>query len=260
MVEEENWNSAKLDLQRIRKIFPVISTKISKSYINLTLQDKHNWNFRFVSCYHSVLVIVIWFYTLLYDEVVSNDPVWSDRPLIRMNYAVVTGFFIADLISLILDYKQTMTTVKYYIHHIASIVAGYYVFTYGLMSYFANLRLMAVFSTLFLNIWWMLDKANVDKSSTVYVLHRHMAIVTFMLTRVVAIPFHWYTAYTCIRSEDFAVLGNRLHMITLTYLPLDILNVHWGIGIIKSACKGSLSSSDKSENGISKTKAIGKKQ
>ncbi|XP_069125699.1 TLC domain-containing protein 4-B-like [Argopecten irradians] len=236
-----------------RKVVPLFGTKITKSYTNLSVEDRHSWNFRFVSCFHSLLVSVACFYTLLCDEVVSNDPVWSDRPLVRLNCAMVSGFFMADTVSLVLDYEQNMDTFKYYVHHAATIYAFYYVYTYGVMPYFANFRLMTVLSTAFVNIRWMFDKANVDRSSTMYVLHRRIAAVTFILTRIFSIPFYWYTVYTYIGSEDFALLGNKLYVMIITCVPLDVLNVLWGIGIIKSVCKGSRSSSCEIVNGISKT-------
>ncbi|XP_033737372.1 TLC domain-containing protein 4-B-like [Pecten maximus] len=243
-----------------KKVFPLISPKLSKSYTTLSIEDQNEWNARMMSSFHATVVSVICIYTLLYDEEVYNDPIWCDRPLIRINCAILTGFVIADSIQMMIDSPQNMETIMYYCHHGSAAYAYYYVFSYGVLSYFANYRIMAEFSTVFVNLRWFFDKVNVDKTSTLFIVNGCVMTFIFVSARVLSMPKFWYTIYIYIGSEDFAILGIIAKVMIISCLVLDILNIKWSIRMLKGAHKVVLAKFDKNKNEVSKAQKSEKQQ
>ncbi|XP_060076993.1 TLC domain-containing protein 4-B-like [Ylistrum balloti] len=241
-----------------KKVFPLLSPKLSKSYSTLSVADQKEWDSRMVSSLHATIVSAICIYNLLYDEEVYNDPIWSDRPLIRINCAILTGFVIADTVIMMIDSPLNLEAVMYYFHHGSAAYAYYYVFSYGVLSYFANFRIMAEFSTVFVNFRWFFDKVNYDKTGTLFIVNGCVMTFTFISARVLSMPKYWFMVYTYIGSEDFALLGKIANVMILTCFVLDILNIKWSIRMLKGAHKVVLAKFDKNKNEVSESQKNGK--
>ncbi|XP_021365030.1 transmembrane protein 56-B-like [Mizuhopecten yessoensis] len=241
-----------------KKVLPWISPKLSKTYTTLSVVDQNEWNIRVVSSLHATVVSVICIYTLLYDEEVYNDPIWCDRPLIRINCAILTGYVMADTMAMMMDSQQNVEALMYYLHHGSAAYAYYFVFSYGVLSYFANFRIMAEFSTVFVNFRWMLDKVNYDKTSTLFIANGCVMTFTFISARVFSMPRYWYTIYRYIGSEDFKLLGIIADVMIGSCLVLDILNLKWSIRMLKGAHKIVLAKLDKNKNEVSDKQKSGK--
>ncbi|XP_069127657.1 TLC domain-containing protein 4-B-like [Argopecten irradians] len=224
-----------------KKVFPRISPHISESYTSLSGVQQNDWNLRMTSCVHCVVISTLCLYTLLFDDVIIQDPVWSDRSAIRICGAIATGYFLADAAAMLMDYEQNMETVLYYFHHAATICASYYVFTYGILPYFANYKMMMEFSTLFVNLRWLLIKEKVKTSSKVFLVNGCLLTFTFVTTRVLSLPKFWYKIYSYIGSDDFALLGKIPFVMIVTSFVLDSLNIYWSIRILKTFYKTMLS-------------------
>ncbi|XP_069127655.1 TLC domain-containing protein 4-like [Argopecten irradians] len=247
-----------LTMYLYKKLFPWISPKLSKSYTTLSIVDQNEWNARLSSCLHSTVVSAICVYTLLYDEEVVKDPAWSDRPVIRVNCAILSGFVMADSILMMMDAPQNMEAIMYYIHHGSAAYAYYFVFSYGVLTYFANYRIMAEFSTVFVNLRWYLDKINCDRTSTIFIVNGVVMTCTFVSARVLTMPKFWYTVYTYLGSEEFALLGKVPTVMIITCLLLDILNIKWSIRMIKGAHKVVRAKLDNNKNEVSHEEKSGK--
>lgn len=229
-------------------VLPTLSQKLSTSYCALSDADQKEWNMRHGSSLHALVVGTMCLYTLLYDDVVYNDPVWADRPLIRLSCAILTGYVAADSFTMLMETEQNMESVMYYCHHASAAFAYYYVFSYGVLSYFANFRIMAEFSTPFVNMRWFLDKINYDRTSWLFITNGVVMTFVFVSARVFSMPKYWYTIFTYLGSEEFEPLDHIVTVMIVSCFVLDILNIKWSIRMLKGAHKVVLAKLDKNRN------------
>ncbi|XP_056353537.1 TLC domain-containing protein 4 isoform X2 [Oenanthe melanoleuca] len=126
------------------------STRITPGFKNLSQKRKIEWNSRTVSTFHALVVGGFCLYILLYDDAVNADPLWGDPSIVKLNIAITTGYLISDLL-LIIFYWKAIGDKFFVIHHLAALYAYYFVLSEGLLAYFGNFRLLAEFSTPFVN-------------------------------------------------------------------------------------------------------------
>ncbi|XP_005307592.2 TLC domain-containing protein 4 isoform X1 [Chrysemys picta bellii] len=126
------------------------STRITPAFNNLNQKRKIEWNSRTVSTFHALVVGAFCVYILLYDEAVNADHVWGDPSIVKLNIAITTGYLISDLF-LITYYWKAIGDKFFVIHHLAALYAYYFVLGEGMLAYFGNFRLLAEFSTPFVN-------------------------------------------------------------------------------------------------------------
>uniref|UniRef100_A0A8C9FV17 TLC domain-containing protein n=1 Tax=Pavo cristatus TaxID=9049 RepID=A0A8C9FV17_PAVCR len=74
----------------------------------------------------------------------------GDPSIVKLNIAITTGYLISDLL-LIICYWKAIGDKFFVIHHLAALYAYYFVLSKGLLAYFGNFRLLAEFSTPFVN-------------------------------------------------------------------------------------------------------------
>ncbi|XP_069131789.1 TLC domain-containing protein 4-B-like [Argopecten irradians] len=221
-----------------QKAFPVLSRKLSKSYTSLPSREQRQWNFRLVSSVHCSVVSLLCMYTLLFDEEIVLDPVWSDRPVVRISSAIVTGYTIADIFSMMINYEQNTKIFLFYLHHCVTIAANWCVFSFGIIPYFANYRTMSEFSVLFYNLKVFFQQTNMDRTSTLYTMNGCLFMFMFITARVLPIPRFWYMAcYYFLYTDVTAALGTLRHLFVGIGLVLDILNITWGVQVMKVAHK-----------------------
>ncbi|XP_075792696.1 TLC domain-containing protein 4 isoform X4 [Pelodiscus sinensis] len=126
------------------------STRITPAFNNLSQKRKIEWNSRTVSSFHALVVGAFCVYILLYDDAVNADHVWGDPSIVKLNIAITTGYLISDLF-LITYYWKAIGDKYFVIHHLAALYAYYFVLGEGILAYFGNFRLLAEFSTPFVN-------------------------------------------------------------------------------------------------------------
>ncbi|KAK6179180.1 TLC domain-containing protein 4-B [Patella vulgata] len=205
---------------------PNISSKLSPKYSSLTEADRIDWNTRFNSSLHSTFVSCMCVYSLIYDEDISNEPIWANSPMVRTSCAIVVGYMTCDVLIMTIHYKK-IGEVFYFFHHGASIYAYFYVMTYGVLPYFANFRLMAEFSTPFVNQRWFLDKLKYPRTSTVFMLNGLAMTITFFFVRIAVMPTYWRRVYSVIGTEPFKRLGHISLVLVITCFILDSINIFW---------------------------------
>ncbi|XP_075792694.1 TLC domain-containing protein 4 isoform X2 [Pelodiscus sinensis] len=74
----------------------------------------------------------------------------GDPSIVKLNIAITTGYLISDLF-LITYYWKAIGDKYFVIHHLAALYAYYFVLGEGILAYFGNFRLLAEFSTPFVN-------------------------------------------------------------------------------------------------------------
>lgn len=213
-------------LSLFKFISPALSAKLSRGYSLLSNEQKVDWNTRLISTVHATVVSSMCAYSLIYNDEISEEPIWWDAPMVRTSCAIVVGYMAADLVIMTIHYKQ-VGEVFYFFHHGASMYAYYYVMTYGVLPYFANYRLIAEFSTPFVNQRWFLAVLGYSKTSPVFVANGVAMAATFFAVRIAVIPPYWHKVYTVYGTEGFNRLGYIQMVLVVTCAILDVINLFW---------------------------------
>ncbi|XP_043377418.1 TLC domain-containing protein 4-B isoform X2 [Chelonia mydas] len=156
------------------------STRITPAFNNLNQKRKIEWNSRTVSTFHALVVGAFCVYILLYDEAVNADHVWGDPSIVKLNIAITTGYLISDLF-LITYYWKAIGDKFFVIHHLAALYAYYFVLDEGMLAYFGNFRLLAEFSTPFVNQRWFFEVLGYPRSSKANIINGVLMTVVFFM-------------------------------------------------------------------------------
>ncbi|XP_046718241.1 TLC domain-containing protein 4-B-like isoform X2 [Silurus meridionalis] len=128
---------------------------------------------------------------------------------------------------------------KYFvIHHLAALYAYYYVLSQGILPYFANFRLLAEFSTPFVNQRWFLQVLGYHKLSKPSLVNGVSMASSFFLVRIAVIPIYYSQMYSVYGTEAFYRLtpGSRIAWIFCS-LCLDVMNIMWMRKILRGCLK-----------------------
>ncbi|KAK2183318.1 hypothetical protein NP493_315g01018 [Ridgeia piscesae] len=215
---------------------PAVSEALFPAYKLLPRAKQIEWHTRTKSSVHAVLVSTLCLYVVLYDDNVSKDPVWGNSPMVKCSCAIVVGYMASDTIVMLVHYRA-VGELFYIFHHGASIYAYYFVMTYGALPWFANFRLIAEFSTPFVNQRWFLDVLGYPKTSTVFLLNGIAMAVMFFLVRIASIPPYWYKVYTIYGTPPCIQLGRIWYVLLSSCIILDLINVYWFLKIFQGARK-----------------------
>nr|XP_026690424.1 transmembrane protein 56-B isoform X2 [Ciona intestinalis] len=135
-----------------KKLSPSFSSISFPKYRKLTLDQKNIWNARNSSSLHATVVTLTCMYVILFDEKVKKNHVWGFSKVSETNIAVAVGYLLSDLYLLATTLTRDSDTFGFVVHHLSAIYAYQFALRYGILIYFANLRLLAEMSTPFVNI------------------------------------------------------------------------------------------------------------
>ncbi|XP_013407955.2 transmembrane protein 56 [Lingula anatina] len=214
------------------KILAKYMNQFSKSplHVQIELQTL------FVSGVHAIIVSFSGLYVLLTDERTMKDSVWGDCPQVRHTCAIVVGYLVSDFIIMIIYYKE-VGGYFYFIHHLASIYAYVYVITFGVLEFFANFRLLAEFSTPFVNMRRFLEVEGYPKSSKQVLVNGFSMVIFFFVTRVAVIPPYYWMVYSIYGTPAYESIGHVQYVLVGSCAVLDILNVIWFFKMCRGAHK-----------------------
>ncbi|XP_071478260.1 TLC domain-containing protein 4-B-like [Diadema antillarum] len=218
-------------------VTPLISWYSCLTYRDISSYQKYDWNTRVLSCVHAVFASALGFYNLLFDQPTWEDPVWGTSYLTRATIAITTGYISSDLV-IILYAFPLKDSVFYIVHHLAVVLAYLANMVYGPLTFFANARVIAEFSTPCVNFRWMLQLTGFKESKT-YLYNGFAMLGSFFLVRVGIIPLYYYILF-----KTFFVEGgiNRLPIwmtavCFVASLALDSVNVYWFVKMARGAYK-----------------------
>lgn len=104
-------------------ISPFIGIRLTTSYKDLPQKYVVEWNTRFTTSTYAIVVSIICLYVLIVDNGLRQSPLLYDSKLVKTNVAIVIGYLIYDLITIITNYQNLGDSFTV-AHHIASII-GY---------------------------------------------------------------------------------------------------------------------------------------
>ncbi|XP_008107396.1 TLC domain-containing protein 4 [Anolis carolinensis] len=214
-----------------------ISSRVTSGFNNLDQKKKIEWNSRTVSSFHALLVGAFCMYILLYDDAVNADHVWGDPSIVQINLSITSGYLISDLLLLIF-YWKAIGDIFFIIHHIAALYAYYFVLRWGLLAYFANFRLLAEFSTPFVNQRWFLEVLCYPKDSKFNIINGVLMTIAFFLARIIIMPIYYANVYAELGTEAFYRLGFAAQCAWFSScFVLDAMNLMWMVKITRGCCK-----------------------
>lgn len=220
-------------------IMELISPRLwrnSNAYNSLTADQKLEWNSRTLSSLHAAVSTS----RSLYTVVTNNDSnyVWSDDRFAFHTIAITAGYIVADLLMLMVYREKIGGTIGIVVHHLITIQAYMQCLTKEYLVYFANFKLLAEASTVFLNIRWLLVACN-RKDSPWYFYNGLMLTTAFFLSRILLAPlfyiFVYRTIYTSVYNQALTLVEH--YSWTSVSLLLDFLNIVWFRRLVSGALK-----------------------
>uniref|UniRef100_A0A6I8QGE6 TLC domain-containing protein 4 n=2 Tax=Xenopus tropicalis TaxID=8364 RepID=A0A6I8QGE6_XENTR len=214
-----------------------LSARLTCGFSKLSARQKIEWNSRTVSSFHALVVGCFCLYILVYDDAVNADPVWGDPSMVKLNVAVTSGYLISDLLLIIYYWKEIGD--KYFVtHHLAALYAYYYVLGEGMLPYFGNFRLIAEFSTPFVNQRWFFEVLGYSKYALPNMVNGVLMTISFFIVRIAVIPIYYGRVFSTFGTEAFHKLGLGAQCAwIISSVSLDIMNVMWMIKITKGCYK-----------------------
>ena len=189
------------------------------------------------STIHAIVSSILTFYLIGFGLMGTNR-VFSKSSLGFATIQISLGYFFGDLIVGLLDPKLRMDTLGL-IHHVAGIVGlSFCLFYQGKFMFFVIYRLIAECSTPFINLRHILSDLE-EKDGVPYIFVGIGMLVTFVVCRIIVIPWHWYEILKVVVTEEAIVLVPLFFRVGLVgnYLIFDILNVYWCYKIVRGAVK-----------------------
>lgn len=230
---------------------PKLSKKIFAKYNDLPEASRIDWDTRVNSSVHAVIVSSMCVYAYLCDDELQTNPIWHNSPTVRTECAVVMGYMLADAVIMTIYYKQ-IGEVFFYFHHAASIYAYYYVVVYGVMTGFANYRLLAEISTPFVNNRYFFDVLGIKKTDPLGFTNGILMTLSFFAVRILVMPIYWMKVYQVYGTEAFLRTGHVQMVLLVTCVVLDIINLFWFYKMLKGVHKVLRVNFDKNYNDTSR--------
>ncbi|GCB79393.1 hypothetical protein scyTo_0020203 [Scyliorhinus torazame] len=113
-----------------------------------------------------------------------------------------------------------------------------------MLPYFANFRLVAEFSTPFVNQRWFFEALGYPKTSMPNIINGFLMMMVFFLVRIAVMPPYYSKMISTFGTEAFDKLGLRAQFAWIAAsICLDVMNIMWmykiGRGCYKvlTACK-----------------------
>ena len=217
---------------------PYLSQKFVHFYPSLPGSKKDYWNSLPVSFVHAPLVTLFCILAVIFDQdgSVENQVLMKSKigtAALQMSF----GFFVGDFYVI---FSSNMSERREFIfHHISSLISMAIGLLFGgRWMMLALVRLTSEMSTPFVNFRWILQESNTPKTTKKYLFCGIGMTVTFYVSRVFVIPFHWYF-FARMMFYEHSLDPERMFPFPLQIwtifacLVFDCLNIYWAYKIAK---------------------------
>lgn len=207
-----------------------------KFYLDLNMDQKLEWNSRILSSIHAAIATIRALYLMCTNN--YTNYVFADDRFSYHTIALTTGYIIADLIMMCIYQKRISATLGIALHHLVTIGAYVQCLTKQYLAYFANYKLLAEASTVFLNLRWALVLLG-RKDSQLYFYNGLALTSSFFLSRILMVPFFYVMVYNTIFTDlykEAVSLVESIFWMSLS-IVLDILNVMWFHKLVRGILK-----------------------
>ncbi|KAL3869362.1 hypothetical protein ACJMK2_042054 [Sinanodonta woodiana] len=219
-----------------RLVCPAFSRCITDRYSSLPYYTRMEWDDRMISNVHVVVAVTLALYVLIFQRHLSNEPIWTESITARNTCAIVVGYMIADIIVMVV-YCQLEGFWTFLLHHAVSMYAYVFIMSYGVLTYFSMIRLLAESSTPFVNQRWYLDTLGYPKNSKAVLINGISMLIMFFVSRILTMPWYWYRIWLVTGTEEALRLGHVMLIMYIPCLVLDAFNVYWFYKMSRGAIK-----------------------
>ncbi|KAL4236154.1 TLC domain [Mactra antiquata] len=216
-------------------VCPYMARYMYEDFDKLPIAKQLYWYTSTLSTIHSIIISTMCLYSTLFEPHLIQDPIWAESSIVKCSCAILVGYFLSDSLLSVIFYKH-IGDISYLLHHFASVFAYYFVMSHGVYAYFANLRLMAEFSTPWVNNRWFLAVMD-KKSSNFYIMNGLILTAVFFLCRMLTMPYCWYMIFSVYGTEKYMLSGASRHVLLFSCAILDMLNIMWFHKLVKGAVK-----------------------
>ncbi|CAK8689635.1 unnamed protein product [Clavelina lepadiformis] len=219
----------------------VITPKIFQLYPvfkKLSENKKIEAAVRMASTVHGVIASIFSIYVVLFDTEICKDFVWGYSEAAGNSLANTMGYLLADFCLMMwFGFEVSGGSWAYCFHHIGSFYAYYLAISHSFLLRVANIRLLAEFSTLFVNARWCLASLDL-KDNKLYFINGVLMTFAFFLCRIAIMPYFYYMAWQVINSKSYESVSFLLHVSWIgVCLMLDVFNCIWFVKMIRGAFK-----------------------
>ena len=213
---------------------PYIGCTLSKNYSILPRQSKVTLDSLLASTAHALAVAPLTAYALICGHL-GMDRAASDSTLGMVIMHTSFGYLAAD--TLLCLYEPSLRTVAILLHHVTALIGiGLGIFNNGILMFFIVYRLISELSTPFLNITILLYNLRATQS-LLFKASACCTMVTFLLCRVLVMPWHWYEVLICIFMPSTVLTTTFKCWLCVIYLVFDFLNIFWFCSLVKASSR-----------------------
>ncbi|KAL6784458.1 hypothetical protein ACKKBF_B01870 [Auxenochlorella protothecoides x Auxenochlorella symbiontica] len=217
-----------------------LSPLITASYSNLSEKKKLEWDARWPSTLHAVVLSSAAGYLFLCTDLFSDSKEFGDPVILRMNplstaaLGYSLGYFSTDLVMLCAHYPD-FGGAEMGLHHVAAwmsiAVSGIHeeghLYTLALLG--------TECTTPFINARWMLDAVGL-RSSRIYLVNGLALVADWFVIRILL--FLWFFAHMYTHSDEIYLVSVPCIILLLTVpVLLFTLNLFWFFKILAGARK-----------------------
>lgn len=185
------------------------------------------------STVHAVVSCAAAIFTLAQGDLV-RDKIFAVNSASVVSLHITMGYVLGDtLICLVDPYLRGAYSTL--LHHLAMIAGILMCLHFQLFYFFVIYRLIAEFSTPFVN-WRAILYEMGEKESRQYAVAALGMVISFFLCRVLVIPWHNYALFSTLLSAEAStvLLILKIYMV-LNFILFDILNTFWFYKMLKGA-------------------------
>jgi len=210
----------------------------NKSYLRLSDHKKKDWNSRIIAFTHAIIISPFCVSLIfLYGFPWNKTEYQYDEKEVDLYYKAISisiGYFMWDIIYSISDYKKG--GVAFIVHGVCAFLIYIFTFKHPVLGHYAILYLNYELSTIFLNIYWILDKLNLT-GSILQLVNALLLLVTFFCVRI---AFGSITVTKLLYDLFFERRFCSVYLVIYFFInivPMQLLNYIWFYKMIKSVFK-----------------------
>lgn len=144
------------------------------------------------------------------------------------------GYFVGDLIVMLSD-PVMGNDLQIVLHHAVAVTGlAIVLYTKGMAMFVAISFQLLELSSFLLDIILAMEKLDCRKDSALYWTAGSLMVVTFVLSRLATIPWHWYEYIVFIAPAEILPLPVRFY-VAFHYLFFDSLSLLWFTKIVAAA-------------------------
>ena len=223
-------------------VSPFLSNLFLPFYRKFDKGRQEYFNSLLFSTIHAIIIVAAATNVLFWLPWTTESLLKHDSPYGFFAMQFAGGYFMADFIS-ILSSPYMRNDKFILLHHVTSFISVFFgCYFQGAWMPYVMMRLMAEFSTPFVNLRWILSAIQYPKTSPLFIFTGSALTFAFFTSRILPIPLFYYVLYSLAvgdlhPSATFTFPVTFKGLIICFVLLLDSLNLYWFSLLWRGLCK-----------------------